>query len=420
MASNPDWLANFLRDFNHHRLVKVYIESDSTSPGSFVMGKVDMQREIMPIRLYDRVDGYAETALWPFWQWERIAGEEAAARNEPPDGWVKDTIIAQASAAAGIDVLVTASTRLLSNDLHWISAANPMSVGEAVALLGLYLRGHNDFTINQGQGGRMSYSRGLFYWVATRDLLKESWRWFTGLSDYWQATRDQSLLMLGQSVLQRFDRSLRARDAVHLQMVVPHNNDTADEAMAQLDVLLVFLLGAFDASAQIFHRTVGLEGGKFAGWHKARWVESVGGRVPAVVAIVGPGSYGANVLKILAALRNSIHGEALQTVAFHDTIIGPRETLITLGLREHEELLESIEKLGGRRAWGVRDLLPDAAGVEVDTFDFVARLLNQLMQATPVERLTGVDVTALPDGPPEDDQVFGVRQRRWIRALMGI
>ena len=421
-ANKSDWRTDFLLGFNHHPLVEVYVESSSPAPGSFVMEQVDMQRDVMPIRLYHS-NGYTDTGLWPYWQWERIASEEALARAEPLDGWVKDTIIAQASASAGIDVLVTGSTRLLANDLHWLEAANAMTLQDAVALLGLYLRGRGDFTISQDHG-RMSFNRGLFYWVATRDVLKESWRWFTGLSNHWQATGDDTLLMLGQSVLQRFDRSLRARDGVHLQMVVPHNNDTADEAMAQLDVLLLFLLGSFDASAQIFHRALGLEGGKYAGWHKARWVERVGGKVPDVARLAGPGTDGDSILKILAALRNSIHGQALQAVTFHDTLIGPRETLIKLGLAEHAQLVNAIEKLGGRRRWGVRDLLPDVAGVEVDTFvdalfDCVAHLLNQIMKATPLDRLAGVDQSTLPNGPPELDQIFGARPRRWVAALMG-
>jgi len=72
----------------------------------------------------------------------------------------------------------------------------------------------------------------------------------------------------------------------------------------------------------------------------------------------------------------------------------------------------------------VRDLLPDVAGVEVDTFvdalfDCVAHLLNQIMKATPLDRLAGVDQSTLPNGPPELDQIFGARPRRWVAALMG-
>lgn len=425
LAARSDWLAELFLGFKHHPLIDMYSVADSEAPGNFVLGKPDMGRDLLPIRCYHST-GYTDTALWPYHQWVSIASGEAARRQASLGDWINDVTLARASIAGEMDLLVTNSGRMLIRPETWVAEANPMNLPDALAILGLFLRQHSDFTVIQSEGGRVTYDRGLFFWVAIRELLPESWRWFSALVDDWQTSKDESLLMLGQSTLQRFDRSLRARDQVHLQMVVPHNNDTADEAMAQLDTILLFLSGAFDASAQVAHVCAGLPRSRTrdAGWHRGTWLQYLTSAAPAFKDLVGVGTTGHSLLQILAALRNSIHGQALQTVGFKSSITSPTETLIRLPVKSHGQLLAGIQKLGGNALWGVRDLSPDMAGLEADTFaDSLIRsavnLMNLIIKTTPLEQLPGVNPSTLSSEAPSDE-VFAVERRQAVSALLGI
>lgn len=116
-------------------------------------------------------------------------------------------------------------------------------------------------------------NRGLFYWVGTRELLPSAWRWFSACVQHSQAVGDDSLLLLGQSVLQRVQRALQVRDDVNVALNRPQNNDTADEALSSLDVFLLLLMGAVDATARVVHAVLGIAGGPHAaGWQRREWL----------------------------------------------------------------------------------------------------------------------------------------------------
>jgi hypothetical protein len=117
-----------------------------------------------------------------------------------------------------------------------------MPVEAALALLGLYLRARDDFTLRRLPGFRETLGRGLFYWVLARELLPNAWRSTSAGVQHKQATGDDRVLQLFMSAITRLDRALRSRDRLHHQMKLEQNNDTADEALFFLDTFLVFLV----------------------------------------------------------------------------------------------------------------------------------------------------------------------------------
>ncbi|MEX2622357.1 MAG: hypothetical protein WD651_01360 [Acidimicrobiia bacterium] len=246
----------------------------------------------------------------------------------------------------------------------------------------------------------LNFNRGLFFWVGTRELLPSGWRWFSAVVQHDAEQNENSLTYLAQSALQRVARALQARDAIHVALNQPQNNDTRDQALSSLDVVLMLLMGAVDAAARVAHHVLNLDYPEHrAGWQREDWLSRVRKGARPHAAVVSEGAEATLVLTILRRLRNQIHGAALQGIG----VMGSQEeqSLIALPPAAAEEVLEAAEALGGHEKWGLRSILPDRfhidPGILVDQlFPAVLELLNSLMQQTPVERLPGVD------SPPQE------------------
>lgn len=292
---------------------------------------------------------------------------------------------------------------------------------DALPLLSLYLRRQDRFLVDRN----FRLNRGLFYWVATRELLPEAWRWFTACAQHATGSGDDALMLLGGSLLLRVDRALEARDAIHVALNQTQDNDLKDDELANLDVVLMLLMAAVDVTARVAHRTLGMPlGDEFrAAWQNRRpggWFESIQQTEPALADATGNGTGGLDTLTILRLLRNSVHGAALQGIAFSPHR-GSYESLVALPRNDQADVLAAMERLGGRAAWGVRSIVPGRTyvdpGLLVDRLLVnVVELLNTLMAATPVERLPHVALSPTDMSPPD---LTGLNQidpfAPWIR-----
>jgi hypothetical protein len=331
--------------------------------------------------------------------YNELPPDEAAQRRHG------DELAAQvASQALRADLFVTDRPYLQTDRSQNLHA--DLTVGtpsEALALLGLYLRTQGDFHVFPD----LTFNRGLFFWVGTRELLPQGWRWFSAVVSHDAGGNDHSLTYLAQSALQRVARALEARDAVHVALNQPQNNDTRDDALSNLDVVLLYLMGALDVTARVAHRVLRIELPEHrAGWQRNEWLAQVKERNPPFAAVVSDGTEGASALTILRRLRNQIHGEALQGIAFQTSRM--QESLIALPSDAAEDVLEATDTLGGHDAWGLRSVLPETIhidpGVLVEQlFPVVLQLLNNLMEQTPVESLVASE-KELSTGPPEQDR----------------
>lgn len=347
---------------------------------------------------------------------------EAAKRRQA------DELAAQvAYQALRADVFVTDRSYLQTDraqNLH--SDLTVSTPSGAISLLGLYLRAQGDFHVFSD----LTFNRGLFFWVGTRELLPQAWRWFSAVVSHDAGgDDDHSLTYLAQSALQRVARALEARDAIHIALNQPQNNDTRDDALSNLDVVLLLLMGAVDATARVAHRALEIELPEHrAGWQREEWLTRVEERAPALAAIVSDGTEGALALTILRRLRNQIHGAALQGIGFQNS--RREESLVALPPHAAEEVLEATEALGGHENWGLRSDLPDTIHVDPGLFvehlfPVVLQLLNDVMEYTPVEHfaepdngLTAAPPTSVRERPGLDP--FDPKIRSSIRWLLGM
>jgi hypothetical protein len=297
---------------------------------------------------------------------------------------------------------------------------------EAIALIGLYLRSQGDFSIVKS----LKFNRGLFYWVGTRELLPAAWRWFGACVQHSAAGGDDSLTLLSGSLLQRVDRALESRDRVLVALNQPQNNDLRDDALSALDDILISFMSAIDVSARVAHRVLGITGDEYlAAWQNKRgggWWRAVHATEPNLANVVALGTSGDDTLTIVRLLRNSVHGAALQGVAYVQSG-SPQQTLVGLPPNDEATLLAAMDRLGGRGAWGARMTIPgrthvDPGSMVEQLFEHVPALLNDLMARTPVERLANVNLQASTLGPPSGgvSNPFEPWIRQSIRRLLGL
>lgn len=340
-----------------------------------------------------------------------------------------DALAAMVSNAIGADLFITKRPYLHAVSWQVADGVTFVDVDEALAVLGLYLRAQDHYVTSRSPEGSVPHlmNRGLFFWVAARELLPSAWRWFAACVQHSTGGGGDSLLFLGQSVLQRVQRALQVRDQVHLGLNTPQNNDTADEALSSLDVVLLLLMGAADATARVAHTVLGLTGSpRDAGWQRNGWLTDVVAEAPTLGALFQPGTDDHHTLTILRLLRNSIHGEALQALGVGGS--GGRErTLVSLPASNGLKLKGSFSALGGLVDWGVEELIPRHLhcdpGVFIEQlFPRVLAMLNRIMDETPVERLARVTLQPADSLPPTGPQSgpFVELYRQSIRWQLGL
>ena len=165
-----------------------------------------------------------------------------------------DALAAKVAETVGADIFITERQYLYEATWTIADGVTYCHLDDALRVVGLYLRSQGSFIISRDPAGRGTHTmnRGLYYWVGTRELLPSAWRWFSACVQYSAGIGDNSLMLLGQSVLQP-QRALQVRDEVRVALNKPQNNDTADEALSSLDIVLLLLMGAVDATARVVH-----------------------------------------------------------------------------------------------------------------------------------------------------------------------
>jgi hypothetical protein len=350
-----------------------------------------------------------------------LGWEAASARRRA------DAVAAQVAGAIDADIFIT--NRPYLHKMTWTLAdgVTYCTIDDALAIIGLYLRSQGSFVVSRDPAGRGTHTmnRGLYYWVGTRELLPAAWRWFSACVQHSVGSGDDRLLLLGQSVLQRVARALQVRDDVHVALNKPQNNDTADEALSSLDVVLLLLMGAVDATARVVHAILNIYGpGRRAGWQRADWLSDVSAKAPSLAALFQNDAPGAtHALTILRLLRNSIHGEALPALGVGQGRERDR-TLVGLPRSDEADLLAAFNALGGMAEWGVEEAIPgrihaDPGILLENLLPRVVRMLNEIMDGTPVEQLAHVQLEP-GDGRPPADETFRELNRQSIRWQLGL
>jgi hypothetical protein len=333
-------------------------------------------------------------------------------------------LFAEASDEFDADGFVTRRPYLLGR--HGRNRPVALAPDEAIGLIGLAMRAHGNPSIGHDLW-QMRASNDWFHFILGRELLREGWPWFGGVVAHDSVHRDDSIGYLAQTAMERFQRVLQIRDRLHIAAKSEPSRSREDEITFELETLLLFLSASFDATARVAH-VVYLTGSyEQAGWRRARWLERLAVEAPDLADVVTDGTPATALLKLVGALRNTIHGESLRAAAVQRG--GETTRFIRIAARESGRVRQRIDELGEPlETWGISEEGHEL-GLVADRF--VERLLpaatdvlNELMRETDTSRPPGAAGSPLIAGiehrlGARDDDWFTLDTRRRVRLLGG-
>jgi hypothetical protein len=420
--------ANSIRDsivgFAYHPQILLAATGDDGG-GLIELDEWDEKSDMIGFRVRYPNGNVSHMAVLGVHQLKQFAGQDASRGVGDPAAIFRALILARAGQELRCDVLVTSDSYLLETaHPNLVGRANPTSPGDALALIGLFLRSRGDFTYWRSRHASARYNSGLFYWVLTRELLLSSWSWFSACVSNMTHTGDPSAEDLGESILRRVDRALRARDRIHIELKLVQSNDTADEVLFYFDVMVLMLVGAYDAAARLAHIVYQLPGDRSdASWRRSRWLHVLGRADPNLAALMAPGAKERDALELVAMFRNYIHGEAPRSLAYQ-VAARPRENLIVVPEAERTTIEHILDRRGGKTRWGYRLLTADRATLDPHPYiealwPLVLESLDTVTGQIKAERLPRVVPSEVLGGRPSDE-TFSPEIGRLLKLLAGL
>lgn len=357
----------------------------------------------------DYVGGTEWIGGGPVATWSTILDSKTTLNGDSREEVLRSVLLATVGGYLTADIFVTAHEVVRELD----PGGNALTPVEALAVIGLYLRAEDDFTVSGAP--LQSYNRGLFYRLLARELVPHwgpTWRQLAARED------DPSFLNgLGHALILRLGAVLRARDRAHLELQLPPTNDTADEFLLALDALLLALDACFDVIARTLNHRYRLGRDQAARWRDAeRWRTRLLAAEPRLTAVAGPGSLLDDSVNAIGALRLSFHGVPLQTIASsRGGSLREVENLLVVPPDARDILAAIVERRGGRSAWGLK---PGIDGlIFVEPGPFVEALSRHAVEA--VESLVKLAVGPGAELDPSGDWSATPEVLHQLRALSG-
>ncbi|WUA12354.1 hypothetical protein OG225_41315 (plasmid) [Nocardia sp. NBC_01377] len=353
-------------------------------------------------------------------QWEEFAERDAPDVGLPQDRWLDQILVARVAVELRCDVFITTRGETLGYDGRYITEANPMAPQDALFVLGLYLRSRNRDCPIVAPAQLVMPPSDMFR-IAVDAIMPSGRPWAAALYKLRWENDIEEPSRLVNAFRERLSWVLRYRDRLHIALLAPHDNDTAENVRADLSNLLYNLVGAFDAAARVAHLCAGNlpKDQRKAGWQNPTWLKSLNNT--ALSDLFGNSSRGSDVFAACRNLRNTIHGEGLSSTALQEQS-APLQTMVRIPDSEVAALTALLDRLDGPISWGLRTI--PGAGTLIDTAPFIERLvpealavLDEAIRLTPTEQLTGVDPATVV-GRPFDASEQATHHR--IALLLGL
>lgn len=336
-----------------------------------------------------------------------------------------DAIAVQAAQSCAVDIFITDRRYLHAARWALTDGVTICTPREGLELVGLYLRSRAEYLTWHDPKFTVRLSKGGYFMVGARELLSAGWKWLNACVEYDRANQTEELTLLGVAVFQRVSRALQARDGLLRALSVRQDANVVEDALREFDVCMVFLMGALDAAARVAHQVVGHSAKPHnAGWQRPAWMTETARRCPELGAVLQAGSANAHALTILKLMRNTVHDAGLQAVNLAESA-QPDQTLIGLARSDQTQVVAAVEALGGLPAWGLYELIPGELHADPHVFleklfPAALTLLNDLMNATPVETLPGYALSEEDTRPPEGTGMYGPKSRDSIHWQLGL
>jgi len=331
---------------------------------------------------YSFKDGHGMTTfVYGDW-WRRVAPEQPAEVALPAHVLEHRLFMAhEASRRDWIDGLVIPFPRDLAQRWSqvWIQAP-VLSEDAAVALAGLHLRAHGDFTLDWDHGASIHESPDRFYRIAASALLPGVALWLSAAMTEWRATGEPTLFGLADATVVRLGRALKARDYLHVRARAPNRDEAWADVLFFFESMLLCLQGSLDAGARFLHVSYGLPGSqRRANWGNKKWRDALDASNAPTSAFDNDRLWRLDAL--VGELRNSIHGEVLshELMQANDagespTFVGFMRAGIALEPKLAEPIIAAAEAEGGSLRW-LPQAFPDGIAL-IDPWSYAERAIT--------------------------------------------
>jgi hypothetical protein len=356
-----------------------------------------------------------------------VAPEEATESGLATDVLERRLLLAhEASTREWIDGLVMPFPPQLAQRWRSLLVRDPLLSGEqAVALAGLFLRAHGDFTIEiAARGTNIHASHDQMYRIGAAALLPGISRWLVAATEEWRSSGDPAMDGLADAVMVRFGRALKARDYLQVRLRAPDHDAAWSDVLFFFESVLVSLQGSLDAAARFLHLKYKLPGSRRrANWGNEKWGSHL--EASAAPASTFDGRLRWDLDALIGELRNSIHGEVLSDQLRR--MVGTGENPLRMGYMRAgialepevaERIGEAAERQGGTNR-RLRQTFPEGVAL-IDPWDYtesamdaVAKALGSVIEAVNIESLTDVEVS-----PQFEELWTGSRVRRTNGAML--
>jgi hypothetical protein len=370
-----------------------------TIQGRIELGPEDVQRDALEVT-YVHPSGTTRCVLAAARSLRSNARLMAAEYGLDEQETWRGLALAQAGRRHQLDAVVSAASVLEMP--RWEAnarAARVVTLRQACALLGLFLRAHNDFTVlvdgNHAQFLRFEQ----FYRGAGIAALPDYFDWLTAAWAMREQGGDSTPLALLRAVDARIGRALVARDYINVRVRHWRPDETWDEVLYFFESLLLSLSGALDAFARLLDAAFGLSRARGGlGFRNPSWRDKLARDEPKMIDLLADGSHFRAVVDLVAILRNFVHGEVLSSELLGDgdePDIDYGLGVLALDKDTGYKLRAAAAHAGGAAVWGIEQGFEEAVTVMPITFQGAA--VSHVLIALREAMATGV----LPARAPE-------------------
>jgi hypothetical protein len=356
--------------------VRVYSAVPGTSGGISFGGPVAGQY-YLPVSV-DGPDGQVAIGV-PAWESvERTAGVLAAEHRVDEER--AKTVLSLAALVRSSDVFdeLVLSEECQAGPLGRY-ARTALTPAEAVALLGLALRASGDFAIAKKGSTTVVISPRWFYRAVALAHVTGLEAWLGAALAVWHDGNPEPM-RLADGIATRLGRALRARDYIQVRLRSRDFEATWDEVLFFFDAVLTQLMGALDQLARLLQAVYVIKSRR-PSWRRKEWLEELTAADPRVGELAQPGQEVADVIDLVAEMRNHIHEAPLSDETAHAgdgagvLVWGPGVVALPFD-GVGATLVELAERRGGLDGWGISDRRVDTT-IVLDAGLFAEKALRE-------------------------------------------
>ncbi len=341
------------------------------SPSGSIGGKLTVSSDQTEIDYsYKGGDG---VRAFVYGDWWKTTGPKEAARLGIEAATLERHFffLHEAARRESIDGLVMPfDPRLRDYWRNLLADARLMSVDQAAALMGLYLRACGERIVEiDPHGAGIMASEERMYLLGALSVLPRYEVLHEAVWDAYTQSGDPVLVGLTDALAVRLGRALKARDYLQVRRRAPAVEEIWSDVLYFFESVLVCLQGALDAAARLVHELFQVEGSRRqANWGRDGWWSRLDKSSAPVQEFDRDALTDLDVL--VGDLRNSIHGEVLSGELRQRVQPGEKPRSIAYPQRSvalDTELAGPVSKAASRRGgparWAVRGAFPETAAL---------------------------------------------------------